>query len=587
MSTMTKALARSRSVVDDSYHSSLSLKAAGMLDLSPSPGFSQFNQFSDDSKSRERYSLFRGWLYSAVNALSSEAAGQPVVVAKIKGKTERPSEQKMVRGKMTTFARTKAAAQEFEVLIDHPLLDLLEQPNPIQTRWAFVYSFVANLNLTGWSYVVGGENEEGKFEFYSLPTNWVKPNHEEGPFSRFKVVDPTKPSSATSDDEWLTRENVAFAMLPNPADPRMAMPPAASQGRSIKIDDCIQASQLAFFDNGIFPGAIVTIGKDPHPDVPAGIRPRLTAVQRRQITGAVRKVMSGVANYGNPAIVDGLIESIERLSMTSNEMGWEKSEDKIRTRILSAFGVHPYILGEPVGVGGYAQVVNIEKRFYKRVNTFLDMLSTVVTNFVGPMTARTTKAKPKEAPKKENLLIWWEECTAIDPSLRWSNLNAARGRGDVSRNEIRAELNLPPDETNGDNTKQWTAADLNAIVAVQAAVGQGQMTPQQAAALYEILFDMDPADAKKIAGKAPPKPPAAPAMPGQPGQPPGTPVKPPSSPEAASEDETGIEPPTEEEAVKRASRALELAVKSLGLDAAGSGLPAIVANRLIEKAAGR
>jgi hypothetical protein len=115
--------------------------------------------------------------------------------------------------------------------------------------------------------------------------------------------------------------------------------------------------------------------------------------------------MGGVANYGEPAIVDGMIESVTRLSATQNEMGWEKSEDKIRTRILSAFGVHPYILGEPVGVGGYAQVVNIEKRFYKRVNTFLDMLSTVVTNFVGPMTAKTTKAKPKEAEPVEEPVV--------------------------------------------------------------------------------------------------------------------------------------------------------------------------------------
>jgi phage portal protein BeeE len=587
---MSTALARSRGVIDQSYNTALSLKAAGILDLSPPHGISQFGQWADDTQNRERYALFRGWLYAAVNALASEAAGQPVTVAKLKGKTKAPKGQKsqgLVRAKMTTGARTKTASQEFEVLVDHPLMELLEQPNPMQTRWAFVYSFIANLNLTGWSYVVGGENEDGELEFYSLPTNWIKVDHKDGPFSRFRIVDPTKPSSATADDEWLTRENVAFAMLPNPADPRMAMPPATSQIRSIRIDDCIQASQLAFFDNGIFPGAIVTIGKDPHPDVPAGIRPRLSAIQRRQVTGAIRKVMGGVANYGNPAIVDGLIESIERLSMTSNEMGWEKSEDKIRTRILSAFGVHPYILGEPVGVGGYAQVVNIEKRFYKRVNTFLDMLSTVVTNFVGPATAKTTKAKPKEAPKKEDLLVWWEECQAVDPSLRWNNLNAARGRGDVSRNEIRAELNLPPDETYGDQTKTWTAADLNAIVAVQAAVGQGQMTPQQAAALYEILFDMDPADAKKIAGKAPPKPPPAPAVPGQQPGTPGTPVKPPGGPEAASEDETGVEPPTEEDAVKTASTALELAVKSLGLDVAGSGLPAIVAERLIEKAAGR
>jgi hypothetical protein len=300
--------------------------------------------------------------------------------------------------------------------------------------------------------------------------------------------------------------------------------------------------------------------------------------------GAVQKVMSGVANYGNPAIVDGLIESIERMSMTSNEMGWEKSEDKVRTRILSAFGVHPYILGEPVGVGGYAQVVNIEKRFYKRVNTFLDMLGTVVTQFVGPAMSKTKAGLKKKEPKREDLLIWWEECVSVDPSLRWSNLNAARTRGDVSRNEIRAELNLPPDETYGDQTKTWTAADLNAVVALQGVVGQGQVTPQQAAAIYELMFDMDPADAKKIAGKAPPKPPPAPAVPGQP---PGAPETAPGSPRNAPEDEDGVEPPTEEEAVGSAAKALELAVKSLGLDVAGAGLPKVVADKIIAVAGGR
>lgn len=568
MSTMTTALARSRGVVEESYHSALSLKAAGALSFASPPGFSQFSQFADDAKTRERYSLFRGWLYAAVNALASEAAGQPVVVAKLKGKGK-PTGQKSIRDRMTTAARTKSASQEFEVVVDHPLIDLLEQPNAIQTRWSFVYSFIANLNLTGWGYIVGGENEDGKFEFYSLPTNWIKPDHSEGLFSRFRVVDPANPSAGQT-EEWLTRDNVVFAMLPNPADPRMAFPPANSQIRSIRIDDKIQESQMRFFENGIFPGAIVTIGKDPHPDVPAGIRPRLTAAQRRQVMGAVQKVMSGVANYGNPAIVDGLIESIERLSMTSNEMGWEKSEDKVRTRILSAFGVHPYILGEPVGVGGYAQVVNIEKRFYKRVNTFLDMLGTVVTQFVGPAMSKT-KAGPKKKEVRDDLLIWWEECQAVDPSLRWSNLNAARTRGDVSRNEIRAELNLPPDETGGDQTRQYSSADITAIVAVQGAVGQGAVTPQQAAAIYETLMDMNPADAKKIAGKAPLK--QAPSAPGI-GQ---------DSQSGGVEDETvEKEPITEEEAVTKASLALEKAVSSLGLGVARSSVPSVLADRILE-----
>ena len=555
MSTMTKALARSRSVVETAYNAALT-KAGPTIDLSPPSGMAQFGQFRDDTKNRERYSLFRGWLYAAINALAAEAAGQPVVVAKLKGTGETPKANKALTvSKMTSGARNKAASQEFEILVEHPLIGILDEPNTIQTRWSFVYGFVANLNLTGFGYIVGGENEEGNFEFYSLPTTWVRPNHEEGPFSRFKVVDPANPT-AGNDDEWLTRENVAFAMLPSPADPRVAYPPAQSQMPAIRIDDFIQSSQAQFFDNGIFPGAIVTIGKDPHPEVSGeGKRPRLTAAQRRQVIGAIRKVMGGVANYGNPAIVDGLIEKIERLSMTSNEMGWEKSEDKVRTRILSAFGVHPYILGEPVGVGGYAQVANIEKRFYKRVNTFLDMLGTVVSNFIAP-------AVGKEG---ENTLAWWEECQAVDPGLRWSNLQTARRNGDVSRNEIRAELGLPPDETGGDQTKNYSAGDVNAIVALQGAVSKGVVEPQQAAEIYMVAFDMDAKTAKKVAGKKPPPQPA-----------PGGGVP---------EQSPGQGPPaTEEEATQQATRALDMAVKSLGLSVSGSALPAAVADRLIEMA---
>lgn len=547
MSTMSLALARSNSLTTMAYEHALQLKAAGSIDMTPSFGMT-FGAMRDQAANRERYSLFRGWLYAAINALASEAAGQPAVVAKMIGASKSPKGQKTARTKMTTAARVKASKQEFEVLMDHVLIDKLEKPNPIQNRWQFVYNFVASINLTGWGYIVGGENEEGEYEFYSVPSTWVTPDHKEGPFSRFKVRDPNNPS-AGGDDDWLTRENVAFAMLPNPADPRMALPPAQSQIQAVRIDDYIQASQEQFFDNGIFPGAIVTIGKDPHPDVPGGVRPRLTATQRRQVMGAIRKVMAGVANYGNPAIIDGLIESIERLSMTSNEMGWEKSEQAARTRLLSAFSVHPYILGEPVAVGGYAQVVNIEKRFYKRVNTFLDMLGSIVTSFVGGMVGKETS---------EDLLVWWEECQSVDPSLRWSNLNAARTRGDISRNEIRTELGLPPDESGGDATKNFTSGDITAIVAVQTAVAEGKLTPPQAQVIYETCFDMSAEDAKKLAGKAP---------------------KPTSSTEGQPQ---GPPPPeTEEEAVGQATEELKKAVASLGLSVVSSGLPSEMASRLI------
>jgi hypothetical protein len=297
------------------------------------------------------------------------------------------------------------------------------------------------------------------------------------------------------DSDLLDRTQVAFAHLPDPSDPLSALAPAQSQMMAIRIDDHIQTSQEKFFENGVFPSVVISIGRDPHPDIPGGVRPRLTSAQRRQIQGAIQKTMSGVQNYGHPAIVDGLIEKVERLSATSNEMGWEKSEQAVRTRILSAFGVHPYILGEPVNVGGYAQAAKIEERFCKRVNTYLSMLSTVMTNFAGPLEAENDKT-----------VIWWDECEPHDPALHWQNLREARKNGDITRNELRSELGLPPDETGGDRTRQYTAGDVTQVLAIQKAVQNREIMVDQAVATLMTTFDMSMEEAEEIAGEEPPEP---------------------------------------------------------------------------------
>ena len=497
MSGLDAALSRSSAMISSTHAQAMRVKGAGFIDIGPSSGLGQLSNFQESGAQRARYAQFRGVLYSVVNIIAMEGAGQPVHVGRLKGsqgkgKGKGPANKKsaMLR-RMTATAQIKAAKEEIEIVPSHPLVDLLETPNPIQNRWQFVYSFIANLNLTGWAYVVGGENDDGEMEFYSLPTTWCRPDHTNGPFSGLRIINPKNPTEGMQ-GEPLTRENFAFAHLPNPADPMGAMAPAQSQMLAIRIDDHIQTSQERFFENGIFPSVIVTIGHDPHPDVPGGVRPRLTGPQRRQVIGAIRKAVGGVANYGNPAIVDGLIEKIDRLSATSNEMGWEKSESSVKARILSTFGVHPYILGENVSVGGYAQAAKIEERFCKRVNTFLDMLGGVMTNFVAPMKS--------DEKRKEDLMVWWEPAAPSDPGLHWQNVREGRKNGDVSRNEYRMLLGLPPDETGGDRTKNFTSGDMAQILALQAAVAGGTTTPEQAAATLEVCFDLSHEDAVKLAG---------------------------------------------------------------------------------------
>lgn len=592
MTTATmKALERSNAIVASAHDRFLHMKAAGtsgLIDLNPTGGFAQLNQFQDQAANRQRYSLFRGHVYSAVHAIAMEAAGQPVHVGRQakKGEKERkPGGRKdhWVRSRMTISARSKSARSEMEVIDDHALLEDLEYPNRIQTRWQFVYSYIANLCLTGWAFIVAGpkKGEGGGFEFYSVPTTWVVPIHEKGAFTEFKIFNPRDPS-AGSNAKPIPGNQVGFAYLPNPADPMSALAPAAAQMPAVKIDDYIQSSQQVFFENGIFPSVIVKVGANPHPDLPGGVRPRLTAVQRRQVYAAIKKVSGGIANYGNPAIVDGLIESIERLSMTQNEIGWEKSEKAVRSRILSAFGVHPFILGEEMA-GSYAQAYIVQDRFFKRVNTFLDLLSVVMSGFVGE----------DELITEKDLMIWWDECKAVDPSMERAAWDKARDRDDVTQNEYRAQiLSLPPDEDEQEAIINKGVIPHVAKIAADATAGA--ITPEQALALLTGL-GLPEDVAKEIAGEGPPEPdpnamPAVPgAVPGVPGQPPQAPGKPPAKPVVAQavgavpKPAKPKKPPKPEEVLDEATKSLNFAMLQLAIQPAEMLRGLVEASSLVDE----
>ena len=547
LDTLDRSMRSSRALATTSYNNALRHKATAGVGsvLTPSVGNS-LAEWQNAAKYRNSYSLFSGWLFAAIDAIASEGASQPIKAGRMLGKNDNPKKlsgmkhSKASKASMTPHIAEKAANTELEIIEDHPVLKALQKPNPIQGRYQFVYSFLSNLCLTGWGYIVMDEDEEGNLQFYSLPTTWIKPNHEEGPFSRFKIVDPTKPDTNEGEDVWLDRSQVGFAHLPNPADPRSAYAPSSAQMSAIRINDHIQTSREMFFENGVFPSVIITMGRNPHPDVPAGIRPRLSPTQRRQVNNMIRKTMGSVANYGNPAIIDGMIESIERLSMTTQEMGWDKSEESVKKAILSVFRVHPFILAQELNVGGYAQATIIYQLFYDRVNCYLDMLSNVLTEL-------------NNKGEEEGLLIWLEKLIAVDQTQRNQMLKFARTNNDISQNEFRTELGYSPDEDN--NESVINKAMITGLVTLLDKVGQGAIQNVQAIAVLEGLglpTDM----AKKIAGpkvKKPEPPPAAPPGGGFPPPKPGEkPLKPGEKPPKPGEEEE-----TEETAEKALRDAID------------------------------
>lgn len=509
------AMTRCRAITATAHAAVHRIKSSGgSVNIAPAGGFGALSQFQQQGANRTRYARFRGWVHSAIHALATRAGTQSANV----GYAKKQKPPKKLRG-------VKSVEDQREIDEDHPLLKSLERPNSMQRRPEFVYSFVANLCLTGWSFVIGdkveGDDGTERWQFYSLPTTWIVPDNEKGkPFSRFKIINPNNPSVGS--DTWFYRDQVAFAYIPNPADPLAAMSLTQAQEPAIEIDDKIQSSQTVFFDNGVFPSVIVTVGTNPHPGVAPGVRPRLTAPQRRQVFAAIQGTMAGVHNYGNPAIVDGLIEKIERLQLTQQEMGWEKSEKVIRTRILSAFGVHPFILGEEMA-GSYAQAFIVQDRFCERVNGYLSQLSATMTDLCRSLVG------------DEDLYVWWENAKAVDPQMEDAKWEKARVRGDVDQNEYRSYMGLPPDD-DGEQA-EIDRQSATAITAIAEKVTGGAITPEQGQALLRGLGLSDKL-AKEIAGDGPPEPTEeeiAMEMAGAGLSPDGTPMQPPPVDELATD----------------------------------------------------
>src|SRR5690606_28005650 len=114
----------------------------------------------------------------------------------------------------------------------------------------------------------------------------------------------------------------------------------------------------------------------------------------------------------------------------------------------------------------------------------------------------------------------------IDPAQEALQWNQGRSRDDITQNEWRAWMDLPPDEDKNQNIIGKAAKE---VMAVAAQVKGGQLTPEQGQA---ILIGMGLPDdaAKKIAGDGPSEEDKArmaaqqqpPQTPGQPGQKPGS-----------------------------------------------------------------
>jgi phage portal protein BeeE len=385
------------------------LKAAGrnLMVAGPEVGTPVFSAGS----ARQQLEAFKGWVYAAVRPIAQRIAGQEVKVGR--------------RVRRRTGQRVKAV--EVEEQANHPLALALADPNPVMVPWSLMFSTVATLELTGLGYWWLAEGEGGALQIWPLPPSWVLPKRGGATFESYEVRPPGQVEPSV-----LPAEDVVRFAYPSPGDPFGSVSPLRACAAAVNADETIQGAQARAFSQGLWPGMGIRLARNPGVNGQQGNRPVLNEHQRAQVIHAVKQAYRGVTNYGEPIILDGVIEEVFKLTNSPHEMDFLDSSNLTKKRIFQAFGTNPLIAGEIEGTNR-AQAVVAERLFLSgTVNPKIELLSQCLTGWMS-WRYRTPE-----------LVVWVEPAVADDDEADDRRLGMAAKYGACTVNELRSRAGLPP-----------------------------------------------------------------------------------------------------------------------------------------------
>ncbi len=443
------------------------------------------------SNAAEQYKHNRRWVFSCVRLVAQKVAGQRICVAR---QTAAKNPDVMITKSLRDSLplRMKGMADHLEPLDSHPILDLLADPSSLGVAAGLMLSTTTSLELTGRSlWYLTEEEAGGRLSILPIPTSWIE--DVDRARTTWKIRLPGASQSLP-----IPGDRCVYFFYPSPDNPWGAQSTLAAIGSAVNSDHAIAEAQWKTFSQGQWPGLILTVGKMENPLGGEGMRPTLTDAQRRQLITTVKAATSGILNRNEPAIVDGMVEKIERLTFTPQELDFLESAKLPKEMILAAWHVSEILLGA-VQNANRASAGAAAGIFYEnKINPLLELMSQTLTAWLGPMFA-----KPGE-----KLVIWFEKAVADDEDMLLKKWTAALTRGAVDDDEFRVHvLNIAartkPKESAAEPAAavaapaaadiQATAlngAQIDSLLNIAQLVADGTLTRAAAKALIEASFPL-------------------------------------------------------------------------------------------------
>lgn len=337
--------------------------------------------------------------------------------------------------------------EELEPLeVDHPLRRLVENPNPFDTSFDYLYERQMFLELCGVCYTWLVPNRKGRpCEMYVIPSHWVWPRTGGAMYNT-----PDNPNADRLIQYYEVRpwggmgsagilkippEEILAERWKSPINKIDGYSRLAALAQWIDTEESISKSRWAQMINMAVPSMWVKTAADYEDPDDAKIK---------RIESQIQAKYSGEYNFGRPIITPAGVE-ITPLSFSPAEMAYAASEEQIRDMILSGFGVPKAAVGIANDMTFGALLGTISQLCAWCINPRLSMTGQTFTKFLCPRFEREYRGE------KERIRWWWDDTTPHDPQQINSDLQSDGQFYAVTPNEVRAIRGRKPYKKGGNN----------------------------------------------------------------------------------------------------------------------------------------
>ena len=321
-----------------------------------------------------------------------------------------------------------------QIVEQHPIIDLLNRPNPLQSYSEFFNSLFGYVLLSGNAYIlkVGAEQGAPKELHQLRPDRMIIKGSGNAIPDRYEYVLNGRVQKTYMVDQVNGYSEVKHVKLWNPLDDYYGLSPMSAA--AVEVDQFNMSSKhnVNLLQNGARPSGAVIF----KPQDDSGFAANLSESQRQQLLTDLNNRFSGAGNAGRPMLLEGDFDWKE-MGLSPKDMDFHQLKNMAATDIALCFGVPSQLVGVP-DAQTYANVSEARLALYEEtIIPHLRKMQSDLNEWLVPL-----------YDDRLTLEFDIDSIPALSERKRktYENVTSAVREGIMTRNEARQSIGLSPIE---------------------------------------------------------------------------------------------------------------------------------------------